>query len=37
MSDDVGEGASGLLHLRVVEDDQPDEYEGSCGERKVDA
>lgn len=35
MSDDVGEGTSGLLCLRVVEDNQPDEYEDSCRERKT--
>ena len=35
VSDDVGEGSSGLLRLWVVEDDQPDEYEDSCRERKT--
>lgn len=34
--DDVGEGASGLLRLRVVKNDQPDEYENSCRERKAE-
>lgn len=36
VSDDVGEGPSGLLRLRVVEDNQPDEYENSCRKRKAD-
>lgn len=36
MSDDVGEGANGFLCLWVVEDNQPDEYEDSCRERKAD-
>lgn len=35
MSDDVGEGTSGLPGLWVVEDNQPDEYEDSCRERKT--
>lgn len=36
MSDDVGEGASNLLCLWVVENDQPDENEESCRETRAD-